>query len=109
MALDPPRKLKSFEKLHGPCGILLHISRASQLSYRENLKTIRHNNLVMNSFTSDRNMVFSAMKRLRGQKLSSHPLKLVTPVGTFLHHDVLEGFAADAEHLGKLHCFAASN
>ena len=42
------------------------------------------------------------MKQLRGQKSSIKPFKLKTPVGTFCGDDVLEGFAADAEHLGRV-------
>ena len=41
------------------------------------------------------------MKKFRGQSASSYPHKLVTPVGTFHGADVLEGFAADSEHLGR--------
>ena len=38
---------------------------------------------------------------MRGQKPPSKPLKLETPVGTFWGGDVLEGFSADAEFLGR--------
>ena len=55
----------------------------------------------MNSWFSDRNKVYQKLKRLRGQKSTSNPLKLVTPVGTYFGNEVLEGFAADAEHLGR--------
>ena len=41
------------------------------------------------------------MKRMRGESLKSITNKIVTPIGTYLGSDVLEGFAADAEHLAK--------
>ena len=37
----------------------------------------------------------------RGESLKSITNKIVTPIGTYLGSDVLEGFAADAEHLVK--------
>ena len=68
----------------------------------ENLKIIKHNNFIMGSLMRDKNRVYSRMKQLRGQQSSSIPPKLVTPVGTFVGDDVLEGFAADAEHLRRV-------
>ena len=41
------------------------------------------------------------MKKLRGNSSNTVTSLLHTPVGTFHGDDVLEGFAADAEHLGK--------
>ena len=55
----------------------------------------------MNSLKRDKNKIYSTIKNFRGQSASSYPHKLVTPVGTFLGADMLEGFAADAEHLGR--------
>ena len=55
----------------------------------------------MNSLSQDKNKVFAKLKRLRGQYSSSNPPKLVTPVGTYVGNDILEGFAADAEYQGR--------
>ena len=50
---------------------------------------------------SDKSRIFAAVKKLRGKYSSTSPSVLHTPVGTYTDQDVLEGFAADAEHLGK--------
>ena len=55
----------------------------------------------MRSLANDKNKVYSKMKKLCGQKTSSKPFKIITPVGTYSGEDVLEGFTADAEHLGR--------
>ena len=44
--------------------------------YSENLKTINHNNVVVNSFLRDKNRIYSTMKQFHGQKSSSAPVKL---------------------------------
>ena len=49
----------------------------------------------------DRSKVFPRMKQSRGESNSTSTTLLHTPVGTYHGEDVLEGFAADAEHLGK--------
>ena len=41
------------------------------------------------------------MKKIRVESFRSITNKLITPTGTYLGSDVLEGFAADAEALGK--------
>ena len=41
------------------------------------------------------------MKKFRGESRSVMTTKLQTPVGTFYGEDILEGFAADAEFLGR--------
>ena len=41
------------------------------------------------------------MKHARGENIKNTTSILETPVGTFHGDDVLEGFAADAEHLAK--------
>ena len=64
-------------------------------------KNIKHNNFIMGSLITDKNKVYSKLKKMRGQKSLSKPFKLITPVGTFSGEDVLEGFAADTEHLGR--------
>ena len=67
----------------------------------ENLQSIQHNNFLMHSDRFDRSKVFSRMKKLRGEKSATITSILHTPVGTFHGDDVLEGFTADAEHLGN--------
>ena len=52
----------------------------------------------MEALLKDKNVIYSRMKQFRGQKSSSKPLLLKTPVGTFYGSDKLEGFAADAEY-----------
>ena len=41
------------------------------------------------------------MKKFRGQSQAVMTSKLQTPVGTYQGEDVLEGFAADSEFLGR--------
>ena len=65
------------------------------------LKNIKNNIELMHANISDKNKVYSKMKSLRGSASRSFTSKLITPVGTFHGDDVLEGLAADAEHLGK--------
>ena len=69
--------------------------------YEESLSNIKHNCSLMNAHAGDRNRIYTKMKKFRGEKSSSKPLKLETPVGLYLGDDVLEGFAADAEFLGR--------
>ena len=43
------------------------------------------------------------MKKFRDESFSNRATSVLnTPVGTFYGEDILEGFAADAEHLGQL-------
>ena len=56
----------------------------------------------MHAERNDRNSVYSSMKKFRGDFSSTITSILKTQVGTYYGEDVLEGFAADAEHLGKL-------
>ena len=69
--------------------------------HEDNLKSIKHNNFLMNSYQHNRNKVYAHMKKVRGGSSSTKTSFLQTPVGTYHGEDVLEGFAADAEHLGK--------
>ena len=69
--------------------------------YKENLRNIKQNNYLMYSERNNRNNVYTSMKKFRGGSSSATTSLLQTPVGTFHGEDVLEGFAADAEHLGK--------
>jgi hypothetical protein len=71
------------------------------IRYDENLKVIKNNNGLMTAHRYDRSKVNARIKFLRGQRSSSKPLKLETPVGIFIGEDVLEGFSADAEYLGR--------
>ena len=69
--------------------------------YEDNLKAIKQNNYLMYSERNDRNKVYARMKKLRGESSNTLTSLLHTPVGSFHGDDVLEGFAADAEHLGR--------
>ena len=77
----------------------------SSLQYKrrnkENLQNIQINNKLMYSSIHDRNKVYSTLKKLRNEKSRPVTKILHTPVGTYYDNDVLEGFAADAENLGK--------
>ena len=61
----------------------------------------RLNNTLIHATSHDRNRVYSALMSLRkvGDKASTNLLE--SPAGTFYGNDILEGFAADAEYLGK--------
>ena len=70
--------------------------------YERNLSFIKLNNKLMRSGSSDRSMVYSIVKKARGVLGSSiQTTRLDTPVGTYNGQDILEGFTADAEHLGR--------
>ena len=69
--------------------------------YEETLRTININHRLISATTQDRNMVYSMMKKLRNESAKSDTKTLVTAVGMYHGNDVLEGFTADAEHLGK--------
>ena len=55
----------------------------------------------MHSHSHDRNKVYSVMKQARNEKSRSMTSILSTPVGVYHGEDILEGFAADAEHLAR--------
>ena len=69
--------------------------------YEENMKSTKFNNTLIHANKHDRNRVYAILRSTRNSapKLSTDVLE--TPVGTFYGNDILEGFAADAEHLGK--------
>ena len=69
--------------------------------YHHNLANIKHNNHLMQLSRSNKSQIFKAIKKFRGDYSSTMTTVLQTPVGTFTGSDVLEGFAADTEHLGK--------
>ena len=62
---------------------------------------IQQNNHLMQLNKRNRSQIFSEMKKVRGDFSEQVTNILHTPVGTFHDNDVLEGFAADTEHLGK--------
>ena len=69
--------------------------------YEENLQSISKNNQLMHSHKNNRNQVYASLKRARGDYSDNTTSILHTPVGSYHGEDVLEGFAADAEYLGK--------
>ena len=69
--------------------------------YEENLKNIKLNCELMCSNIEDRNKVFSTLRNLRRERSKPVTKLLKIPVGDYHGHDVLEGFAADAEYLGR--------
>ena len=69
--------------------------------YEDNLASIKHNNYIMHLDKSNRSKIFDVMKRSRGNTPSTMTNVLHTPVGSYHDKDILEGFAADTEHLGR--------
>jgi hypothetical protein len=69
--------------------------------HEDNIQLIRQNNHLMYSHANNRNQIYAYMKKARGDHSDTTTSILHTPVGSFHDGDVLEGFAADAEHLGK--------
>ena len=69
--------------------------------YKQNLKSINHNNSLMHAHSNDRNKIYAKLKRLRNEPVKNMTNTLITPVGNYYGEDILEGFAADAEHLAK--------
>ena len=67
----------------------------------ENLAKIKENNYLMHIYQSDRSKIFKYMKKNHGNNRNTMTSILHTPVGTYSSEDVLEGFAADTEFLGK--------
>ena len=65
------------------------------------MKDIRQNHQLMLSNKRNRNKIYSLMKKSRGDFSDNTPSMLITPVGKYHAKEVLEGFAADAEYLGK--------
>ena len=69
--------------------------------HEESLANVRNNNILIHSAHHDRSKIYSRLKRLRGESSGHTTSLLKTPVGTYHGDDVLEGFAADAEFLGR--------
>ena len=76
-----------------------HLQRLRR--YEENLHTTKQNHQLMLCHKNNRNQVYATLKRARGDSSGTIPAVLHTPVGSYHGDDVLEGFAADAEHLGQ--------
>ena len=69
--------------------------------YEENLRNIKINHQLISATIHDRNKVYSVLKKLRNEHSKAATSILETPVGSYYGNDILEGFTADAEHLGK--------
>ena len=68
----------------------------------DNLSNIKQNNYLMHLDHTNRSKIFKFMKRMRGHDHSPAMTNVLnTPVGTYSDEDILEGFAADTEYLGK--------
>ena len=94
---------KSFSKLDPLRAAYLKAKSNYQYVRRreDNLRAVSQNNDLMATYKFNRNLLYSKLKKLRGQTCSDNPLKIITPVGTYTGADVLEGFASDAEYLGR--------
>ena len=69
--------------------------------YENNLKTIRYNNILMQSHKTDRVKHLRLVKKMRGYKSRQNLTMLHTSAGVYHGGDILEGFAKHAEMLGK--------
>ena len=76
-----------------------HLQRIQR--QEDNFKLIRQNNQLMHCHKYNRRNVYSILKKSRGDFSDRSPGILVTPVGSYHAQEVLEGFAADAEYLGR--------
>ena len=65
------------------------------------MKTRFLNNDLMHASTYDQDRVYSRLRSLRNAWSKAATSILESPAGTYFGNDVLEGFAADAEYLGK--------
>ena len=65
------------------------------------LQFVKSNNQLMRLNRNDRNKFYSIVKQLQGQSSRQDIQELHTPAGAFYGTDVLEGFATDAEFLGR--------
>ena len=61
----------------------------------------QHNHLMFLDQTRMRSKIFSYMKKIRGANSSTMTPVLHTPLATYQGEDILEGFAADTEYLGR--------
>ena len=65
------------------------------------LSNIKDNNYLMYLNKSNKSQIFNFMRRKQGKYTKSMTNVLYTPIGAYNHEDVLEGFAADTEYLGR--------
>ena len=74
-----------------------------QRQYRleSNYKKIKENNFIMHADIGNKGDFFNRIKRICNTKYDQNVTVLNTPAGTYYGTDTLEGFAADAEILGK--------
>lgn len=73
-----------------------NISRLEQ-----NKINVKNNIYLMNANIYDKKKVYARLKTIRREK-TTKPSKIVTPVGVYSGEDILEGFAADSEYLGRV-------
>ena len=64
--------------------------------------SISNHNLLMEAKASDCSKIYKLMKKFNGRKRDSTTPMVITPLGTYTGSNVLEGFSADAELLGKI-------
>ena len=76
-----------------------HLQRVRR--QEKNLLHIKQHNHLMFLDRTNKSRIFSAVRKMRGEKKRGLTPTLHTPVGSYQGEDVLEGFAADAEHLAK--------
>ena len=69
--------------------------------HQKRLRMTMTNNQMMYLNMKDKNKFYRLLKTAQGQAPEKPLLELHTPVGTFYGGDTLEGFAADAEFLGR--------
>ena len=69
--------------------------------YETELRFIKDNNTIMQADKANKKEFFNTIKNMSSSKRKQYPNVLNTPTGTYYGMDTLEGFAADAELLGK--------
>ena len=69
--------------------------------HEDNKTNIKLNNTLIYATAHDKNKVYSMLRSLRNEPTKKSTDILETPVGKFYGKDVLEGFAAGAEYLGR--------
>ena len=101
------RLWKENNKPKDPINSLLLKYRAARANFQtirrhcRNLKTVKFNNLLMNTQYSDRRKHLRLIKKLQSSRKKQTLVELHTPAGVYYGGDTLEGFAKDAELLGE--------
>ena len=74
-----------------------------QQQYRKEkeFQHIRNNNIIMRADLKNKNEFFKIIRNIRKCKGTQYPSVLNTPPGTYRGNNILEGFTADAEYLGR--------